>query len=184
MGMAKSKTASFWLTDRVMLAAADVGSPQTGTIDLGSYVDVGDQQALAIEQVDFIFQSASAAGLPQLIRAGSNGDLELAAQLTDLNPDGALVFADDPQLVASGTLFWDAGNNQVSTGSDFYPDNFGKLDEARMVVNDQLYVVLGSDGAVAAGEFMSVTVRVKARIVKLTTKDWMAIAIQSTAADN
>ncbi len=182
--MAKSKTGSFWLTDRVMVAAADVGTPQVGTIDLGSYVDVGDQQALAIEQVDFIYQSADSNGAAQLIRAGSNGDLELACQLTDLNPNGLIVFADDSQLVASGTLFWDAGNNAVTTGSDFYPDNFGKLDEARMVVNDTLYVVLGSDGAVAAGEYMSCTVRIKARIVKLTSKDWMAIAIQSTAADN
>ena len=29
-----------------------------------------------------------------------------------------------------------------------------------------------------------VTARVKARVVKLASKDWMAIAIQSTAADN
>ena len=182
--MAKSKTGSFWLSERVVVAAADVGTAQTGTIDLGSYVDVGDQQALAIEHVDYIYQSISAAGLPQCIRAGSSGDLELATQLTDLNPNGALVFADDPQLVSSSTLFWDAGNSSVSVGSDFYPDSFGKLDEARMVVNDDLYVVLQTDGAIAAGEFMCVTVRVKARIVKLTTKDWMAIAIQSTASDN
>ena len=182
--MAKSKTASFWLTDRVSVVSGDVGTAQTGTIDLGSYVDVGYQQAIAIEQVDFIFGSASATGVPQLIGDGSGGDLELGVQLSDLNPNAALIFADDPQLIASGTIFWDASNNAVSTGSDFYPDNFGKLDEARMVVNDQLYVVLQSRGTIASSEFMNVTVRVKARIVKLTTKDWMAIAIQSTAADN
>ena len=182
--MAKSKTASFWLTDRVSVAAADVGTAQTGTIDLGSYVDVGDQQAIAIEQVDYIFQSASAAGLPQLIGDGSGGDLELGVQLSDLNPEAALIFADDPQLVSSAALFWDSGNNVITTGTDFFPDKFGKLDEARIVVNDSLYVVMQSRGTIASSEFMTCTVRVKARIVKLSTKDWMAIAIQSTAADN
>jgi hypothetical protein len=37
---------------------------------------------------------------------------------------------------------------------------------------------------VAAGESVNITVRVNASIVSLTAKDFMAIAIQSTAADN
>jgi len=71
----------------------------------------------------------------------------------------------------------------VSTGPDFFPDTFGKLDQSRMVVNDQLYFVTQG----ICGTFTNpvwVTARIKARIVKLGTKDWMAIAIQSTAADN
>jgi len=35
-----------------------------------------------------------------------------------------------------------------------------------------------------ANHTLQTTVRIRARIVKLSTKDWMAIAIQSTASDN
>ena len=65
-----------------------------------------------------------------------------------------------------------------------YPDNFGKgSDDGRYVVNDQLYVT-GRTSALAAAQAVNVTVRVNASIVSLTAKDFMAIAIQSTAADN
>ena len=181
--MATSKSGSFWLTERVMTVSGSVGTPQMGTIDLGSYVDVGDQQALAIEQVDFIYQSADANGNAQLLKDGITADSEICAQLTDLNPQSLLVFADASSLIASGTFFYDPAII-ASVGSDFFPDNFGKLDEARMVVNDNLYLVTNISGTVASNEYVSVTVRIKARIVKLSTKDWMAIAIQSTAADN
>ena len=93
--------------------------------------------------------------------------------------------ADDNTLVGSATLNIDQGNNVGTFTADTYPDIYGKLDEARTVVNDQLYVnVANFASAVGAAHAVNVTVRVKARIVKLSTKDWMAIAIQSTAADN
>jgi len=53
-----------------------------------------------------------------------------------------------------------------------------------MVVNDQLYLITSNSQAVGAASNLFVTARIKARIVKLSTKDWMSIAIQSTAADN
>jgi len=48
-------------------------------------------------------------------------------------------------------------------------------------VNDQLYI---TGYASAAASALNVTVRVNASIVSLTAKDFMAITIQSTAADN
>jgi len=180
--MAKSKTGSFWLTERVNMAT--VGVLAAGDIDLGAYVDVGDQQALAIEYVDFITQGVDTAGLPQLITDAITARTSFGYQLSDLNPGGALIFADDNSLIASGALGVDSGTDQMTSASDFYPDNFGKLDESRMVVNDTLFLTAISSGTYGAGETCSVTVRIKARIVKLSTKDWMAIAIQSTASDN
>jgi len=38
--------------------------------------------------------------------------------------------------------------------------------------------------ALAPNRSYWVTARIKARIVKLSQKDWMSIAIQSTASDN
>lgn len=181
--MATSKSGSFWLTERIMIASASLGTPQVGTIDLGSYVDVGDQQALSIEEVDFQWQGVTTAGDPQMFKDAVTADTELLTQLSDLNPGGDILFADSNSLVASGTLYFDTTGG-FSHQADLYPDSYGKLSESRLVVNDQLYVVASGSGTIAAGESVACTIRIKARIAKLSTKDWMAIAIQSTAADN
>jgi len=181
--MATSKTGSFWLTETVEIAAGDTSA--NGTIDLGAYVDVGDQQAVAIEMVDFIWQDNSAGVYSGNLDNAVAADSAFDAQLTDLNPNGLIVRADDNTLIASGSLSLANGDNILSFGPDFYPDNFGKLDESRMVVNDSLYLVATSAVApIVVNHALAITVRIKARIVKLSTKDWMAIAIQSTAADN
>jgi len=182
--MATSKTGSFWLTEYVEIDATQ--QVANGTIDLGAYVDVGDQQALAIEEVDFIWQAHDTAldTFDGFFAGSVVGDCAFDVQLTDLNPGGFIVRADDNTLIASGTMNINDANNVLSMGPDLYPDTFGKLDESRMVVNDNLFVVSHSTAAIAANQGLGVTVRIKARIVKLSTKDWMAIAIQSTAADN
>ena len=163
---------------------ATVGTLASGTIDLGAYVDVGDQQAISIEQVDWITQGRDADNNPQLLTDACAANMTFGYQLSDLNPGGAMLWADDQSLVASGNLGLDVTNEVYSHSADFYPDTFGKLDQARMVVNDQLYVTAMATGGYGANESADVSVRIKARIVKLSTKDWMAIAIQSTAADN
>jgi hypothetical protein len=182
--MAKSKTGSFWLSETVELPSATAsGTVVQGTVDLGAYVDVGDQQAIAIEYVDFIWQrgSANASDFKNMLDA--NGALE--SQLTDLNPGTEMLIANDNSLVASGALNIDQANNIGSHAGDFYPDSFGRLDEARMVVNDSLYLTAAPFGAnISATHQVNVTCRIKCRVVKLSTKDWMAIAIQSTASDN
>ena len=66
---------------------------------------------------------------------------------------------------------------------DKYCVEFGARDGVRLVVNDQLYVTAESS-AVAGSNAINCTVRIKAHVASLTAKDWMAIAIQSTAADN
>lgn len=182
--MAKSKTGSFWLTESVSIATGSTSN--TGTIDLGAYVDVGDQQALSVESVDVIWQAHNT--LADVYHSWMQplvaGDAAFDIQLSDLNPGGAIQRADDHALVASAAMSVDDSNNVLSFGPDLYPDNFGKLDESRMIVNDQLYIVAKTTLAIEANYSLVATVRVKARIVKLSTKDWMAIAIQSTAADN
>jgi hypothetical protein len=176
--MATKKTAIFTLTERVTVSAANADT--FATIDLGSYVDVGDRQALQIHSVDFIFQGTSAAQTFPFVAMGGSGLVQ--CQITDLNR-GGLVFANDRALVASGALNYDS-DAFLSQATDLYPDNFGKgSDDGRYVVNDQLYVTARSS-AVAGGEACNITVRVNASIVTLSAKDFMAIAIQSTAADN
>jgi hypothetical protein len=183
--MATAKTGSFYLTETVILepAAADQTRVQ-GDIDLGAYVNVPTGQAIAIDEVDFIWQVSSDYGSDADKMLAGNG--ALTVQVTDLNPGTVFVRADDQALVASGSVNIDQTNNISSHMTDLYPDNYGPsaLSEAFMVVNDTLYLVAGNDGAAIGGSHVYCTARIRCRVVKLSSKDWMAIAIQSTASDN
>jgi hypothetical protein len=173
--MATKKTSMFTLTERLTISAA--GTDTFATIDLGSYVDVGDRQALQVHSVDFIFQGTTANA--DVVSDLGNGN-EALVQVTDLNR-GGLVFADDRALVASANLAADSSGGR-DMAADLYPDNYGKgSDDGRFVVNDQLYITGHCTGLIGP---VNCTVRVNASIVSLTAKDFMAIAIQSTAADN
>jgi len=175
--MATKKTSIFTLTERMTLTSANVNT--YATIDLGSYVDVGDRQAIQVHSVDYVFQATTQGGaLAPVLGADST----VTVQVTDLNR-GNLTWADDRALVSSGVLTYLATGFMANT-TDLFPDNFGKgSDDGRYVVNDALYLT-GLATALAPGEEVNVTVRVNASIVSLTAKDFMAIAIQSTAADN
>jgi hypothetical protein len=183
--MTKSMTGSFYLTETVQLTAAQASGVATqGSIDLSAYVNVPTGQAIAIESVDFIVQRDGPFGQDMKSYLAANG--AICMQLTDLNPGTGLVRADNHSLVASGALNVDIANNIGSEVADFYPDNFGpaSLSEAFLVVNDELYLNGMPSGAAIGVDNIFVTTRIRARVVKLSTKDWMAIAIQSTAADN
>ena len=173
--MATKKTSIFTLTERVTVTAADTTT--FATIDLGSYVDVGDRLALQIHSVDYIVQGSDA----NATIASSLGAGEAQCQVTDLNR-GGLVFADDRALVSSMRLIVDT-DAYLTNLTDLFPDNFGKgSDDGRYVVNDALYVTARTSNL--AGDAVNIVVRVNASIVTLSAKDFMAIAIQSTAADN
>ena len=183
--MAKAKTGSFYLTETVFLTGGSATGTRTqGTIDLGAYVNVPTGQAIAVESVDFVYQNGTDYGSDVAGMLAGNG--ALSVQLTDLNPGTAFVRADNQSLIASGALNIDQANSIGTHTSDLYPDNFGPaaLSEAFMVVNDTLYIVAGNDNAATGGATQFITARVRCRVVKLSTEDWMAIAIQSTASDN
>ena len=109
----------FTLTERITISAASTDT--FATIDLGSYVDVGDRQALQVHSVDFIFQGANAA---QSITAAMGDSKQVLCQVTDLNRT-SMVFANDRALVASGALNYDT-DAYLSQDTDLYPDNYGK----------------------------------------------------------
>ena len=180
--MTKSMTGSFYLTETVQMNAAQPNGTRTqATVDLSAYVNVPTGQAIAIESVDFIIQRDGDYGTDVASFLAGNG--AISTQLTDLNPGVALVRADSQALIASGSLSIDAANSIASHSADFFPDNFGPaaLSEAFLVVNDTLYLTTGNDGGVVGAAALFTTVRIRCRVVKLSTKDWMAIAIQSTA---
>lgn len=175
--MATKKTSMFTLSERLTITASTTDT--FATIDLGSYVDVGDRQAIQVHSVDYIFQGTTA---NDHVETAIAVDDAVAVQLTDLNR-GGLVFANDRALVSSAALYKSAAG-EMNAVTDLYPDNYGKgSDDGRYVVNDQLYLT-GRCSQLNSSTAVNVTVRVNASIVTLGAKDFMAIAIQSTAADN
>lgn len=184
VSMATAKTGSFYLTETVTIPnATAAGTIIQGVIDLGAYVNVATSQAIAIESVDFVYQvGADFAGR---MAGAVASDTALTSQLSDLNPGTTLLRADNQSLVSSGQINVDFTNNVLTSSSDFYPDNFGpaNLSEAFMVVNDSLYLAV-SNGDALTTDVINVTARIRCRVAKLSSKDWMAIAIQSTASDN
>jgi hypothetical protein len=184
--MARSKTSSFWLTETLNIAAVDTFT--NGTIDIAAYVDVGDSQGLFVEEVSFIIQSLD---IPTNSYTGNlqtalAGDATIDMQLSDQPfPAGTMLRAGAVSLVASGTYNFDDTNNISSLGTDLYPDVYGTLDEAFVVINDQLYFqgLLGISAPIPSKE-IAVTVRLKCRVATLSKRDWMAKAITQTGADN
>jgi len=175
--MATKKTAIFTLTERVTISAQNTTT--LADIDLSSYVDVGDRQAIQVHSVDYVVQGTDANGP---LQDSLSSDAEVSCQLTDLNR-GGLVFANDRALISSMNLFCDNAAGYYKD-ADLYPDNFGKgSDDGRYVVNDTMYISARTSN-LATNQSINVTIRVNASIVTLSSKDFMAIAIQSTAADN
>lgn len=186
--MARSKTSSFWLTEEVIVVSGD--AIQQSTIDIGSLVDVGDQQAFSIEEVEFIAQRKAGSIYDAAINGILPDNAAITYQLSDLNPGTVVLAASDTNLIAQGQLhvgtMYDGtnvvGNNVMSHSTSFHPDNFGKLSEARNVVNDQMYALVDVSGDVHTQD-LAITFRIKGRIVKLSTKDWIALAVTSVAND-
>jgi hypothetical protein len=110
--MATKKTSMFTLTERVTVGAA--GTDTFATIDLGSYVDVGDRQALQIHSVDYIVQGTAPSTTPAVT---FNADAVVDCQVTDLNR-GGLVFTNDRAVVSSMRLLFDNSNNSMTKETD------------------------------------------------------------------
>jgi len=180
--MATAKTGTFHLTETVRMDAGQLnGTRNQGSIDLGAYVDVVSGQALSITSIDWVIQRDSDFGTEISAFVTSNGAISF--QVCDLNPGTAFVRADDASLIGSGSLNIDFVNNIGTQMADLYPDRFGS-DDAFHVVNDSLYVVVGNDGTNIGTGHLEVTVNLTCKIVKLSQRDFVAIAIQSTSSDN
>jgi len=183
--MAKAKTGRFYLTETVTIPAASAsGTRIQGSIDLGSLTNVPTGQVIAVHGVDYIFQSGT--GFSQEFEGMLQSNGAITVQVTDLNPATAFIRADDQSLISSGALNIDFANNVGTTAADFYPDNMGpsKNQSDFMVVNDQLFIVAGNNGAIVnAANDVLVTARLLVSVVKLSQADWSAIALRSVSSD-
>lgn len=164
--MATAKTASFWLST---IVECDSTSVDTQEIDLSQYVDAGDRQGLLIEEVNYTFYDSST-NIP--IETTSKA---LAVQVKDTTT-GLLVSYDSEHLISSAALVY-CSNGSPSAATDLYPDDMGwAKGQGRIVINGSLEVCGKADGTIAN---MVCAVRVRAKIITLSAKDYMAFALQS-----
>lgn len=164
--MAKSKTGSFYIRRKIDVSAT---TPDVLTIDTSAYVDPADRQGLMIESVDFIFYD-SANNLPLIAGAAEAlGAQLLTGSYTTLQP------LDDEDIIASGGNSFNT--NGMSFMTDLYPDVLGTQD-GRITVDDNLTLI-----GRAASAFSNATcaVLIKAKVVTLSNKDYMALAMQTVA---
>ena len=174
--MAKAKTATFTISDEITLNTVAPTEVSTA-IPIGSLIDVGDAQALEIEQVDFILQGYDTSDLEYTtMKEAISADTAFTFQLMDANK-GTLISAADNNLIASGN-FTVGSSGSGLFGADFFPDDF-RNDTGRFVVNDELYLVARGDGSYSGNHNVRISVKIKAKVVKLTTRDWMAISLET-----
>ena len=165
--MAKAKTNSFFIRREVQ---TDATSPDIVTIDTSAYVDPADRQGLMIEKVDFIFYDSST-NLPINPAATEQVGVQLlSGAYTTLQP------YDEEDLIASAGVLFD-GSGGAYNALNLYPDVLGTPD-GRITVDDNLSL-LGA--AASAFSNCRCAVIIKAKVVTLTNKDYMALAMQTVA---
>lgn len=165
--MAKAKSATFFIRRTMNVGTT---AAQTLTIDTSAYVDPADRQGIMIEEVDFIFYNNAGR------RPFNATSRQVAVQLL------AGAFADladyaDENLIASGGLVFDSQGGQHNA-SDLYPDALA-TPGGRIVVDDQMTLV-GSTAPTNIAN-LQVAVLIKAKVVTLTNKDYMALALQTVS---
>ena len=165
--MAKAKTASFYIRRTVDCSSS---TPDVVTIDTSAYVDPADRQGVMIEEVDYVFFN-STNNLPY---QGSS-DRQVAAQLLT-GAYSTLQPYDEEDLVSSGGLIQDGAAGSYNA-TDLYPDVLGTQD-GRIIVDDQLSLI-GAASSTTTGLVCAVII--KAKVVTLTNKDYMALALQTVA---
>lgn len=176
--MGKDLTGEFTLTAEVTIQAA---GEVTEVIPIGSLIDVGDAQALEITSVDYIYTAKDKVNNtyhPITVGFPWSSDAGFGCQLMDRNA-GTWISAADNNLISSSACYFEAAGT-YGVGTDFYPDDFQKTN-GRFVVNDELYMTAQVDGtATFSGNYiLAVVIRIRAKVVKLGTRDWMAISLET-----
>ena len=176
--MAKAKTAVFTITDAVTLNNGGGGAANTATLDIGHMIDAASSQGLEILSVEYCYQNAltSAGAFSPDLGACFGADATVSIQLTDTSESG-LIGAFERGLISSNQLHYGHGDNIVTNISDFQPDSFEG--DGRYVVNDTLYLTADPSVTIVANQALEITCRVRAKVVTLSKKDWIALALQT-----
>lgn len=170
--MARAKTAPFQIRFEVGLT---LNTTNIVTPDLSMYVDPVNRQALMIHQADFIFTDSG-----DYLPINFNADSQVGVQIHDSTLGGMFELT-SPHQVASSSLYYD-NTGILTQAQDFFPDTMGRaMGGGRIVVNDSLEVCARVEGSVPNNSI--VTCVLECTVVKLSEKDFIALALQ-TVSDN
>lgn len=123
-----------------------------------------------IESVDFIFYNDQT-NLPVV----SSADEQTAVQLLS-GAYTTLQAYDNEDMIASAAVITDTTSGAFNA-NDLYPDLLGSKD-GRIVVDDVMSIIGQSHSAFADARCCLI---IKAKVVQLTNKDYMALALQTVA---
>jgi hypothetical protein len=134
-------------------------------LDMTDYVDVADNEAFEVDEVDIILDPTSA--LPDTGEA--------IFQLADSNIQAFVSHADRTSLYTQRQLYQGTG---VGEYGFWHMESFSSL--TPLIVNKTLYC--RSEGNLQTGTFPSTnyTLRLKGKIVKPSAKDYMALVLTQT----
>lgn len=153
--MANSKTKEFEI---YIQTSADT-TADNSVLDMTDYVDIADNQAFEIHEVDIILDPTEA--FPA-------ADCEALFQLADSNIQAFLSHAD------RGSLYVQRQTFDTATLSMFHQESFSSI--TPLIVNKTLYL----RNELSTGSALNFTLRMKGRIVTPSAKDYMALVLTQT----
>lgn len=150
----------------IYLKASVVNAAGNTALDMTDYVDVADNEAFQVDEVDIVLDPTST--LPDTGEA--------IFQLADSNIQSFVSHADRTSLYTQRQLF--QGNGAGEYGF-WHMESFSSL--TPLIVNKTLYLrTEGNTQASPAWSSTDFTLRLKGKIVKPSAKDYMALVLTQT----
>ena len=149
----------------IYIKLATTNTAGNTALDMTDYVDVADNEAFEVDEVDIILDPTST--LPDTGEA--------IFQLADSNIQAFVSHADRTSLYTQRQLFQGTGAGEYGF---WHMESFSSL--TPLIVNKTLYC--RSEGNYQNGTFPSTnfTLRLKGKIVKPSAKDYMALVLTQT----
>jgi len=148
----------------IYIKIATANAAANTALDMTDYVDVADNEAFQVDEVDIILDPNDS--LPDTGEA--------IFQLADSNITGFVSHADRTSLYTARQLF--QGTSAGEYGF-WHMESFSSL--TPLIVNKTLYLRSEGNG-VATWSTTNFTLRLKGKIVKPTAKDYMALVLTQT----
>ncbi len=147
----------------IEIGAADVAA--NTSLDLTDYVDVADNEAFKVDQVDIVLDPTSA--LPDTSEA--------IFQLADSNIQAFVSHSDRTSLYTARFLYQGTGAGEYGF---WHMESFSDL--TPLIVSKTLWCRAETNAQGAAAISSDYTLRIRGKIVKPTAKDYMALVLTQT----
>tara|TARA_Y100001951_G_scaffold42067_1_gene33297 strand:- start:1150 stop:1629 length:480 start_codon:yes stop_codon:yes gene_type:complete len=139
------------------------GTASNTSLDLTDYVDIADNEALDVDEIDIVLDPTNT------FASGGAANQTYIFQLADSNIQAFVSHADRTSLYTQQQMYGNTDNMMSHT------ESFSSL--TPLIVNKTLFCRHEHDGATGTIDF---TLRIKGKIVKPSAKDYMALVLTQT----